>query len=438
MEFLASRIVKSGGTETHTLFTGGCILLRPEDVEEFHSVMGGAIRQGATIPSINEKRTTHFPLYLDVDLKVPVARLEADVVVRMASCVNAKVHLFFEGTPPPTVVVCARGGAAKEVAPNAYKHGLHLHWPKLVVDVDRARQIRLAMVHALDFLDWTDALGTSRVDWDDALDDGAYRTGLRMVGAPKASPCKTCAKDKPVHCGECWKINNNHVVDERAYEFCTCLTGVDVDVALTRRLAGNATYLVQQTSVRCKDASTPRTEPYAVYANCPKVVDAPSAKRRKTTGGGGAPSGGSTRTEVTHERVLRVVRRHLVQHSPNYENSRARVFFDGKSTYRVHLSGDGSNFCLNKGDHHTSEHVYMEIFQVRGRRGTSGYFASRMRCWCKKMTVRPASGKTCEEFRGDEKKLTPMEVPALFHHLGASVCCNGDPLVAREFYAYGW
>ena len=123
-------------------------------------------------------------------------------------------------------------------------------------------------------------MGLKRVDWADALDEDAYRTGLRMTGAPKATKCN-CEKNGIECCIVCHNANKNHVVDPRVYEFCACLKGTIENEVLSRRLRVNGTLLVKKTSVRCTDESTPRTEPYAVYANCPIAPSDTSSKRKR-------------------------------------------------------------------------------------------------------------------------------------------------------------
>lgn len=427
-EYLNTKKSHCPGEETHTLFTGGCFKITPQDTGKFRTLLAICMRNG-DMQCLNEKRTFHFPFYADVDLKTALARLGDDAVFKIAECMNAKVKLFFAAIPEPLLVVCARNGDSKVVEsgdgskPDLYKHGLHLHWPEITVDVERARQIRVAMVHGLDFVDWTDALGAARVDWDDAVDEGAYRTGLRMVGAPKASDC-VCKKTKEPDCTLCGGFYKKKVIDPRVYEFRMCLKGAHVaNEILVTKTGVHVAKLLKYTSVRSEDVYAPRTEPYEVYKNCPALESRWGTKRKAQRQVDEAakhlgPTLFNRLQEVRCSEVTKIAREHLLKHSINYATSKMRIMFDGEHFYKVLLTGEGSHFCLNKGECHTSQHVYMEIYAPYKGRGREkeidgGNVASRMRCWCKKNTVR-CSGVSCADYRGKPIKLGLLEKARLF------------------------
>ena len=78
-----------------------------------------------------------------------------------------------------------------------WKHGIHIHLPEVIIDVERVGFIRECVVQELvaenNF--FTDALKTTDLNWYDILDDKVYQGshrggGLRMIGAPKMTRCK--------------------------------------------------------------------------------------------------------------------------------------------------------------------------------------------------------------------------------------------------------
>ena len=118
------------------------------------------------------------------------------------------------------------------------------------------------MVHGLDYLQWEDSLGLKRVDWADALDEDAYRTGLRMTGAPKATKCN-CEKNGiecPFATTRTRTTSSIHASTSSARVWGTIENGFIETFARERNPSG------EETSVRCTDESTPRIEP-TVYAN---------------------------------------------------------------------------------------------------------------------------------------------------------------------------
>ena len=70
-----------------------------------------------------------------------------------------------------------------------YKRGLHLVWPRLIVNQDRAETLvrlideRLTLKVPRDMTENT---------WKDALDLSVYRSGLRLVGCIKSKKCPVC------------------------------------------------------------------------------------------------------------------------------------------------------------------------------------------------------------------------------------------------------
>lgn len=417
--FLRAHAASKDATVTHTLYTGGCFHIdwncracHPSKcIDVFRQKMAEGHQHGV-VPCLTEQHTVIFPMYVDVDLKVPVQELSDEALHLMTSLLNQQLRRFYAEAPPLTFecVVCTKSKRAPEVSPGVFKLGVHLHWPQLLVEIDAARQIRHSMAVALEKRAWTAELGVDRVVWDEVLDDAVYRTGLRMLGAPKATRCGACKKED-MSCHVCGRMNNRHVVDDSVYQLRTVVVGEAVDAERKARYAANRTLLMRKTTVRSdEDKVTPG---YRIYDGCSLAPAMQSAGARKRK----VPDDDSNRVaprfrkqaEVTNPRVHAVARDLLVQHSAQYAESRMTIRFDGKQ-YRVLLTGDGSGFCLNKGSAHRSQHVYMEILRAK----SSKSYVSRMRCWCTKMVVHPVSGQTCKEFIGPEKTLTGEQAGRLF------------------------
>ena len=178
--------------------------------------------------------------------------------------------------------------------------------------------------------------------------------------------------------------------------------------------ASNIASLLRRTTVRVPNG-TPETPGYRRYVGCPPVPqNAMVNKKRKAGGaarGGTGGAGGSKfrrQPAITNPAILAIVRKHLRLHSENYANSSMTVQYDGSSTYRVLLSGDGATWCRNKGDEHNRQHVYMEIVRGNGNR-----YEARMRCWCQCPTAR-GSGVLCKAYKSPTTILDANEVGILF------------------------
>ena len=419
--FLRGHQASKDATVTHTLITGGkyhidwnCRSCHPHKcIDVFRQKMAEGY-QHACVPCLTEQHTAIFPMYVDVDLKVPVQDLTEETLHLMTTLVNQQLERFYKDASLPPItfecVVCTKSKAAPEVTPGMYKIGIHLHWPQLLVEIDSARQIRHSMAVALEKRAWMRELGVDRVVWNDVLDDAVYCTGLRMLGAPKAKKCTACSKSKDALCHVCNRMNNNHVIDESVYTLRMVVVGTAVDEERKARYSSNLTLLMRKTTVRSDEERV--TPGYHIYDGCTLAPPMHTDGRKRK-----APDDDSNRvkprfrkqSEVTNPRVHAVARELLVQHSPNYAESRMTIRFDGKQ-YMVLLTGDGSGFCLNKGSPHGSQHVYMVIQQGK----SSKLYESHMRCWCTKMIVRPVSGQTCKEYRSPHKTLTSEQAARLF------------------------
>ena len=391
---------------THQLLDGGNLHVSPMDMDAFRACIAKDMRQDA-VPPITENHTLVFPMYVDLDLEAKVPTLSSDAVERIAGVMNSQVQRFFEDRHPLfECIVCTKTGGAKPLDGGMYKHGVHLHWPDLRVTVDEAYEIRLSIVAGLDVEDWTDALQEARVDWDKAVDKAVYSKGLRIVGAPKASKCKACGNGVQLRaqCKDCRR--KGHVYDPSNYRLDRVLVGTERSDERTAHYAHNVVRLLKATSVRCDDDSAVVTPGYARYVGCP-VVPMSGSKRAID-----APRvGGKLKAEpeVTDPNVLRILRTHLVAHSPLYERSRLNVKFDGNK-YMVLMTGEGSHYCLNVDrDHHN--HVYMVVRKFKGDK-----HVSHMKCWCSKPD-KGLSGQPCPKYESSVKYLTQDEVDQLFKHL---------------------
>ena len=158
---------------------------------------------------------------------------------------------------------------------------MHYHWPDVIVDAERALQMRAAMVAALKHAEWTeDELGARPVDWCATVDASVYASGLRLPGAPKATVCHHCGGKNSTHwnCMTC--SNMRYLYDAAVWRLRTVLVGEAVDPDLTHHLGARATFLLKKTTVRAPEG-TPLTEGYRVFDGCPPV------KTKRKRGGGG-------------------------------------------------------------------------------------------------------------------------------------------------------
>ncbi|NDC43141.1 MAG: hypothetical protein EBZ77_16600, partial [Chitinophagia bacterium] len=257
----------------YTLFTGGSYYVEDgHKASIFYDMYALDLRKG-TVPAINEIHSVRFPMYIDMDFKAPFRTLSTECIGAVVSAVTEQLDRFFPSAY--RCIVCTKTKGGTECAEGVWKHGIHLHWPEVVVQVEQAFQLRLSMIVGLDRrTDWTALMGCKRPDWSSIVDEGVYRRsssanarsgGLRMIGAPKARKCKSCTSDICVDCGF---HNNRHVVDTNVYELYGVMCGsCFVDDSELRR---DTRALVMATTVR-RNAGVPLTQGYTPYVGCPLV-----------------------------------------------------------------------------------------------------------------------------------------------------------------------
>lgn len=408
-----------GRPVTHTLLTGGKFHIADQDRASFHDAVAKAIHKGE-MPAMSELRTAISPLFVDADAKWPVPTLTKESVVLVAAIATKQLRRFYAQAPLELFecIICVKAGgegkavAAEEGTPTLYKHGLHLHWPKILVDGDQAMRIVASMVAGLDRVDeWTSHFGVSRVVWEEVFDVSVYGCGLRLVGAPKASKCTNCNKSSKV-CSVCGLANRQHVVDPVVYDILVALVGEEENESLTHRLKSNVCSLVRKTSVRCWEGEA-RTPGYAVYEGCPALPDRRrgGGKRKKMMGDADASKLSAKmrkHQETTDPAVHRVARALLVELHPIYAESRMSIRGDGAS-YTVLLTGDGAKFCINKNATHANQHVFMEISWNKFR----NQYGAFMKCWCS-CPAKRHTGVECKNFKSKPVSLTDEQVKLLF------------------------
>jgi len=233
------------GFHTHTLMTGGKFLFNDEPIPsaiEFPRALADlhlAFREAC--PRLLGRRETYEDMFwlclrhatvnrrswdLDACLTEAVSRpymrffLDLDLLFKAEHATAADWTAFLKGLCSsvgkavlscfPEVaksgdpggdfefsVMATRGYRAKEVAKSdapsltVHKRGLHLVWPGLIVDKDRAECLARAVDERLS-RDMPRDGAAGENAWKDAVDLSVYRSGLRPAGCAKITPCPKC------------------------------------------------------------------------------------------------------------------------------------------------------------------------------------------------------------------------------------------------------
>lgn len=116
-------------------------------------------------------------------------------------------------------VMATRGYRPKQISEQLtlYKRGIHMVWPGLIVDKQRAECLARAVDEFLTREVPRDLPGGEN-PWKDAIDLSVYKSGLRPVGCSKITPCPKC---RPMACK---KVPHGHTHDSsfRSMEYVMC------------------------------------------------------------------------------------------------------------------------------------------------------------------------------------------------------------------------
>ena len=434
--------------ETHCVLTGGkTYQIYAEKLDKLYADLGKYFANGGKeMPSVSECHTIIFPMYYDLDMKLPIDTLGKDAIQSVACVVVKQTLRFYPEEMHERLGRCIitdkTGCAEMNEETGLYKHGVHIHFPYIMVDVDRARQIRMGVLNGLisHLGSWKELLGIDPGDkWDDFIDDAVYNTGLRMLFSPKATKCKLCIPGSGSCKKGCQGQNKNYIIDTRVYQLCMALdAGGERDTEYERSLNSNVCNLLTKCSVRAP-MGTPPTEGYAIYPGCPQLTSkyltaASMGKKRKVSisslnGSAKRPVDRRYTDEITDAKARDVARKYLLTYSDKYATCTFKLFRGG-NTIRVKLSGDDAKYCINKVGYHRSNNVYMDIT----RKGLDAEVSMKCYCPCKTTEGRSGYRVHCGQMSTRTRKgIDRSEVDVLF----ANFSDADDPMARAERAMFG-
>jgi hypothetical protein len=380
---------------THTAITGGTYNFKLYNgFDRFYTVFAGLMNDNCIEHQLVEVRTDIFPFFVDLDFElapdVEFSCEEKDNLIKILICQMAK---FFPSSEHDRLLKCIvlmsepRDTWKKEV--QLTKHGMHLHFPNCIVNLQMAMYIRASAIAGFEML------SQMAVEWCKVFDPQPYNHGgsLRMVGMSKNKVCNICFRtevkkrrhgEKPCggQCGErCPKsVYKLHTV------FCSMPPRIDTT---TKMILGNKMQLLKQTTVR-STLETPEAT-FAPYNGCPQAGDY-SFKVNKP---GGIPQGivdpessrsvvGKGYTMINDERLIALVGEYMGKYQ-QYKNSRISSLKRANSGahYIASISGEGRNSCYvsNRVYHdHRSNRVYIRIDRASGNTAEVAFRCSDEDC----------------------------------------------------------
>lgn len=414
--FVSARGCSDDRPLTHTLMDGrggGCVSVPDRDLEGFYAAYGADVSQGRPV-FVVERRSAIFKMHFDLDLSA--LHDEAEVVAALRTLVASVGRFVPADGKEAWCIACA---VLDEARSERRAPGLHLVFPWLQVDTERALWIRSSVLAAL-----RKHHGALEPDWDKVVDIAVLTTnGLRMVGSDKVRDCKTCRNNREARdfCADCSR--QGRLPENKVYWPWKTFPEEGTE-SLLRDLLSNPAHAAHMCSTR-----VPQTRALTAGFQVPEGAPPPSV-RRKLSGAavragdgrdhalneddGGKLRLKSTPVEVTEELASLLVEAFSRVHA-SYAALEVRQVDCLAGTrsglaYSVKVRGFGSRFCQNKKCEHGQQTIYFMVTPA----------GITQRCFSRKNVLHSAG--LCENYASPPVSLGGALARALF---GEAVCTMG-------------
>ena len=411
---------KDSERATHVALDGG--MWRVEDWTLFWEKIAKDIQEGKLFP-ICEIRTEYFPMFFDLDFKIPeTVEKPIDFCETIVKTINKQIPKFFkDGFQDNMLETFILTCNPKKCDTNKIKHGFHIHWPNLIVDQYSAFLIRMSAISACRSLIEHGNI-FSFIDLDEAFDVAPFknsRGSLRILHAPKPKICTECnniTKHKKT-CFMCLK-SGFLTPDQNVYKLHCIINDQERSHKLELEMK-NINRLLRSLCIRtnCKEV----TKGFEKYMGCPEpdiFLHKPKKEPTLVNVAGNEekllPKGNKTEA-VNDAEKLKTLGSIISKFGTNmidnpYENTSVRKAVFGpivskdpkdknKFQYTVNLQDEGSNYCPFKKTNHRGNHIFMKVCQ-----GYSGNAFAQLKCY----------DSSCQGLSFGMKHLTDEQTKGLF------------------------
>lgn len=177
---------------------------------------------------ICEVKTPIYKLFFDLDFVNP-KEMEKKDIIKYCQDIHKVIKEFypeeyFNGKSNVKTsyraMICVSDSKEIKIDGIDYiKNGIHLIFPKIIINNDKGQALRSAIIQ---YLESKYGLRPSHNIWEDVVDRRVFESnGLRMVGSNKIIDCKYCNKDT-VMCSVC--LDTKKLDEGRSYKLLSCLT----------------------------------------------------------------------------------------------------------------------------------------------------------------------------------------------------------------------
>jgi len=419
---------------THLLLDGGTLHIEEEKEAEFLRTLAEALYVERESLYIVECKTPVFKMMMDLDIfeNRELAFMEADKdrtnshllsVESIVKCIQCTFSQFYSNaahqklldvlvcrTEPKTEIKKSGDGQPDVVYT---KTGIHLIWPDVHVDMNRAQALRRAMIY-----DLNNKFGSRHAhnSWDDAVDPTVLnKNGLRMLGCRKCHICTSC-RNKPVEKQTCRSCCGSGRFDEgRIYKPALVMRhDGSSNAEELMKLADLKLYLMQRSSIRLPGLTNPPDAPtfavppsYAIELNPTNARSAGQKlrwmKQRNQAlhepHAGTHPYNNQRRFLPDTDWRVSGLRKFVQSNFPS--NPEITKVEQRNNYYTCHST---SRYCINKGGEHNNNHVYFVVSPA----------GARQRCLCQCVGTPRKFHVDCNNFQSEWVPLPPRLFASLY------------------------
>jgi len=396
---------------THLLLDGGRVHVAKEQAEEFLKQYARSL-QRAERNYVVETRTQIFRFMMDLDM-MEEEQVPFDRVLEIVRCIQKTLVDFYGACDDLQAIVnttetkiVTKQATDERPEVRLVKTGVHLIWPGLPVDVERAHALRRSVI-----FDLASQFGerSELNPWDDVVDRVVYEcNGLRMIGSRKCSVCKGChnAKTRRAACAVCHgagKYDEGRVYAPQAVMRHDGT--LDPDELLRLTDAGQRLYLIRRTTIRLQGVEKiPGVPPFRVPERLKERLNPLDARvsgrrRRLQRESKELPGDGASAPLDTDSEAYRQLAAYIRRSFPTGPEV-TQIVRPPSKHYLIAQSS--SRFCANKGSEHDRNRVYFFI-------SPSGVV---QRCHCTCPVMRRFT--TCSNFKSACRPLPPLLFRELF------------------------
>ena len=403
--------------------TGGQIVMNDEENKKFLEIYANHCK-AKCIAYMVEMKSEIYKFFIDIDEKRVDVNWESVNRMNYIVTIQDAIRRFFpnldaeENRKMFKCVMCAPVNAAvitrdEDGEQTGVKIGLHLHFPNLIVDKERALLFREACIAALQ-RDFPFSKEEMPEGWEGVVDYTVYEAnGLRMLKSSKFFKCKC---NKKLGCTEC--DGTKKITTERSYDVQYVLNGDDgsINDAETTKAKDNFVYAIELASIRVPK-ETKLDERFQKYVGCPSIKIVTKSYRGRTRrvhvddeqGKKGIFVNRETENDLdlTDERlqILKGIFTRINEIYKHIEIKDAIWRGDSRKPYLcVRVDGEGSSWCRNKKGDHGSSTIWFMLTS------THAY----QRCFCSK----DYNNVNCRKYSSPAASLTQTESVILFDNAG--------------------